>query len=221
MLLHTFLLSLLATSTMPDITDVPASVLTPLHEAQTTHERAGMCLESLPRPALEPRYRALGIRMYDAAASARGLWAKQVDRELVDDEPLPSCSTAAIGQALDRTASALDAFDRAFAATTAPLRSGVWVGMLKVCGARTLSATIDLDSYTKRPALTIKLDAEATTRLAMLTRRATGDPMAVRLDGVVVMQPTVFEPILHGTLQLNGPDADVLERLRRALDRPC
>ena len=55
-----------------------------------------------------------------------------------------------------------------------------------------------------RPALTLRLTADAARRFGQLTRRALGQMAAVVLDGTVMTAPLIQTPILGGSLMISG-----------------
>jgi len=59
------------------------------------------------------------------------------------------------------------------------------------------------------PALMIRLVPEAARTFGALTAGQTGKPLALALDGVVVLAPVVREPILGGEIMISGPGPDV------------
>jgi preprotein translocase subunit SecD len=59
------------------------------------------------------------------------------------------------------------------------------------------------------PALTIRFRADAARRFGELTTRALGQPLAIVIDGEVIIAPVVREPILGGSAVLTGTEEDI------------
>lgn len=94
---------------------------------------------------------------------------------------------------------------------------GLWVGPIQICRDSALSAVAaaDIDGA---PIVTITLGTEASEALRRGTERLVGKPMPVRLDGRVIVEPIVREPITGGVVQLAGlarRDAQAMEAAGR------
>jgi preprotein translocase subunit SecD len=73
------------------------------------------------------------------------------------------------------------------------------------------------DQRTRQPVLHITLTGPAGNAFARLTRDNVGRAMELRIDGKTVLTAVIREPILGGTVQISGPEADeahsIAERL--------
>ncbi|HEU4652018.1 MAG TPA: hypothetical protein VFS49_11455, partial [Croceibacterium sp.] len=59
------------------------------------------------------------------------------------------------------------------------------------------------------------------TTLSVMTERSVNGPLAIRLEGEVIAEPTVFERIDGGQVQVTGPDLPKLKRLAHAAKGQC
>ena len=73
-----------------------------------------------------------------------------------------------------------------------------------ISGRSILNAKASIDALTNEPTILIELDKGETAQLAELTLAHVDQPMAIVLDDVIISAPIITEPILEGTLQLNG-----------------
>ncbi|MGH6787870.1 MAG: SecDF P1 head subdomain-containing protein [Novosphingobium sp.] len=99
--------------------------------------------------------------------------------------------------------------------------SGVWVGDLKLCRDTVTGAVPGTSPYDLSPVLTLRLNEAAARRFGIMTGALVGRPLAVRVNGRVVMEPTVTEPILGGEVQITGPDEAAMREIARAVKQPC
>jgi len=97
---------------------------------------------------------------------------------------------------------------------------GLWAGPLQLCRDTVEAATVAEDSI-GMPLLAIKLKPELKDRLRLETEKRVGQPMAVRLDGRIVSEPYVLEPITGGEISLSGATQPQVEAMRAASGRPC
>lgn len=94
---------------------------------------------------------------------------------------------------------------------------GIWIGDLDLCRAGPVEAKADTEIYSGLPIVSIVLPAPLRQALAELTAANIGKPLAIRVDGRVVSEPHVNEPITGGQLQISGVDQAEAERIAAAL----
>jgi len=95
------------------------------------------------------------------------------------------------------------------------------IGTLKLCRAVVLEASVSADEFPERFIAVIHLRDSAKMDLTRVTEVTRGAPIPVTLNGEVVMEPRVMEPIRGGVLVLSGPDKQVLDRIVRAALNDC
>lgn len=105
-------------------------------------------------------------------------------------------------------------------AAAAAAEVGLWVGPLQLCRDTVEAATAAEDSI-GMPSLEIRLKPELRDRLRRETEKRVGQPMAVRLDGRIVSEPFVQEPITGGEISLSGATRPQIEAMRAASSRAC
>ena len=99
-------------------------------------------------------------------------------------------------------------------------RQGLWIGDLRVCRENVERVQVSRDEA-QGQAVLIAFREELRTLLHQETERRVGKPLRVQLDGRVIMEPVVLEPITGGTIQLSpGLDIDA-EPFRRAAASQC
>lgn len=94
---------------------------------------------------------------------------------------------------------------------------GIWIGNLDLCLSGPVEATASTDAYSGSPVVSIVLPAELRGALAELTAANIGRPLPIRVDGRVVSEPHVNEPISGGELQISGVDQAEANRIATAL----
>lgn len=71
-------------------------------------------------------------------------------------------------------------------------------------GSHIVDARNGFAPATGEPDVVVRFDAAGTAALAEITRQNTGRHIAVIADGEVLMVPVITEPILNGSLMING-----------------
>jgi hypothetical protein len=94
---------------------------------------------------------------------------------------------------------------------------GIWIGNLDLCRAGPVKATASIETLSGLPIVNIVLPAAMRDALAELTAANIGKPLAIRVDGRIVSEPHVNEPILGGQLQISGVDQAEADRIAAAL----
>ena len=98
-----------------------------------------------------------------------------------------------------------------------PMEKGIWIGNLDLCRSGPVKAEADTDDHSGLPVVNITLPAELRDALATLTAANIGKPLPIRVDGKVVSEPHVNEPISGGQLQISGVDRAEADRIAAAL----
>ena len=80
--------------------------------------------------------------------------------------------------------------------------AGLWIGSLKLCRDNIFSSHFDRDEMAPHYMVSIVLDSKAQAALAAQTENLVGKNLPITLDGVVVMNPVVNEPLRSGTLSI-------------------
>ncbi|QGP79307.1 SecDF P1 head subdomain-containing protein [Sphingobium sp. CAP-1] len=182
-------------------------------EARKLLDLTSTCLERHPPWRLGEEYQRREDRYREAIDRDEGLWGSNATSDDFSDA-LSSiqCRKSNVAAFLAQVDKALDAQDTAFANATKRLKSGFWVGSIKLCKDNILEVNAGFDEFIRQPRLSIKLTLPAAYSLASLTRRSINKHLAVRLDGVIIARPNVNEPIEEGVLQISGPDEATLKR---------
>lgn len=94
---------------------------------------------------------------------------------------------------------------------------GIWIGNLDLCRSGPVEAMVSTDVYSGSPVISIVLPAKLRGALAELTAANIGKPLPIRVDGRVVSEPHVNEPISGGELQISGVDQAEADRIAAAL----
>lgn len=94
--------------------------------------------------------------------------------------------------------------DASPAHTDAAAEQGIWIGDLALCNAGPVKAALRAESYNGLPIVNITLPATLREALAKLTAANIGKPLPIRVNGRIVSEPHVNEPIQGGELQVSG-----------------
>jgi hypothetical protein len=96
---------------------------------------------------------------------------------------------------------------------------GLWFGSLHLCRDTIERATAAEDHG--MPVLLITLMPQLKEDLRRETENRVGEAMPVRLDGRIVSEPNVMEPITGGKVSLSGASPRLIEAMRSGSLRPC
>ncbi|TMJ16185.1 MAG: hypothetical protein E6G94_04710 [Alphaproteobacteria bacterium] len=99
-----------------------------------------------------------------------------------------------------------------------PGQRGLWIGPIRLCRDDVLAVRRIADPYLGH-ALVLSFAPAIQPQLGQLTSGMVGRPLAVRIDGRVVSEPHVNEPILGTELQISGPtdaETDAIEAAAKA-----
>ena len=99
---------------------------------------------------------------------------------------------------------------------------GLWFGNLFVCRDTVAGVELTEDPYSSVPMILVTFRPDKRQLLEQETRRLVGKPMAIRLDGKIVSEPMVYEPITAGVISLSGGVMDeFFATIREASLKPC
>lgn len=107
------------------------------------------------------------------------------------------------------------------AAAATEANSGLWFGPVHLCRDTVVEAVAGIEEYSGQPTLTLTLAAGLQPRLQRATARKVSRTIKIRLDGRVVQEPRVREPITGTSLRLAGFSREETEQLRAASLRAC
>lgn len=145
-------------------------------------------------------FSVISARYLAAEVRALGLFGQ--DALLADAllaAPLaPKCGERDAGLQIKAANQALDEVEAQLTAIEAPLSRGLWFGLFPICADTAWKAAVRADQSLGIPALVIEFKPEAAALFSAYSARFAGDPllrMAVRLNGAVVADPPVYEPL--------------------------
>ncbi len=214
--------TLLATSDWKVGVDGPFTIGKSLAEARKFLGFAGECIELHPKLRLEAEYQRREEHYYAALNQAEGIWGNQVDAPTSQSRLRPQrCSKQTVVTALRQVDLILDAETLLFRQRTSGIERGVWIGPLKLCRDTVRSTERGLDTDTGQPRLLMKLTKEAGISFASITSQSINRRLPVRLNGVIISSPTVFERMEEGSLQIIGPESAVLDSVRAIIGGAC
>ena len=99
--------------------------------------------------------------------------------------------------------------------------TGLWIGDIALCSDTVSDAKISNDEAISEPVFNLKLTGDAAKRLAELTRRSVGKSISIRIDGVGLSEPNIWEPIYNGEIQITGIEPTDMDKIIAATQRPC
>lgn len=101
-------------------------------------------------------------------------------------------------------------------------RTGItyWLGpgRMRVAPGELRRVVADSDPVTDEPVLVLELQGDAVDRFAYLTGHWTDRPLAVVVDGRVMLAPTIMERIVGGRISLTGLSPEEMAQTRTALE---
>ncbi|OHD03896.1 MAG: hypothetical protein A2885_20665 [Sphingopyxis sp. RIFCSPHIGHO2_01_FULL_65_24] len=158
-------------------------------------------------------------RLTKVRIPASGIWGWETLRpaDYLGEAPMVDCDARDIPSLLTESDEALDALEASFAEHSAMFDKGVWIGNLALCGVGPIKVAMIEDDFGGNDALLITLNKAAGAKLSALTEANVGNPLAIRANGLILMEPQIYEPLMDGQLQLAGPDRADLERVAASL----
>ena len=97
---------------------------------------------------------------------------------------------------------------------------GLWLGGIELCRETVAAAELTPDDIDGSPALALTLRPALRAALVRETSGRVGEVLSIRLDGRILSEPVVREPIAGGAVQLSGLHGDAAAVQRAALG-PC
>lgn len=107
------------------------------------------------------------------------------------------------------------------AAPAADERSGLWVGPIHLCRDTVSDSAVSDAEEGPLPSLVVTLRPELRAELQRETERRVASTMPIRLDGKLISEPMVHEPITGGVLALSGTSAQETDAIQAAIRGPC
>ncbi|WP_260580572.1 SecDF P1 head subdomain-containing protein [Sphingopyxis sp. PET50] len=220
------LLSMLALATASPAIERESLLAAPLvvafKEADSSIHRVGMCLgpqaayESEELDALDRRLDRL---LYQATVTWGGndISMQAAINKTNDSDEDVDCAANDITAMVEESRASLDRLENSLNDHLAAFDKGVWMGSVALCGGSPVKTEFAQHNIAGQEALLITLDGPAVTELAELTEASVGYPLALRVDGKIVVAPSINEPLLGGQFQIVGPDKPELERIASLL----
>lgn len=201
---------------LPGATDatapIPAEIVSTFTDARRAVDDAGSCLTGAPAREVD----GLNQRFFELQRKVGGLWGRQAVTE-PDQGQRARCRRSTT--MLEIAQKKLEALDSAFVLHSAPYNSGVWVGTMPLCDAGPVETRKAVEEISGEEVLQITLGKAAAANLAALTTANVGHQLAVRVDGEIIMEPNINEPILGGSIQVMGSSPADVDRLSALLAR--
>lgn len=219
-----FLLALQA----PPLGDLPLAnregVVDALVMARFTVGRIGTCAEELPdRSDLQETYHDLSDRLHEASDEADGLYPGiDITDEMANrtfGRP-PGCDDASLDDLVADAQSRLQTAEAMLGADTAPRGRGLWLGTLRLCGARVEGVEAGESEFAGESPVIVRFSLAFAPRVRALTAAFVSRRLPIVLDGRIVVRPTVNEPVSHA-ISITSLDGTSVEQIRRAAATPC
>lgn len=99
--------------------------------------------------------------------------------------------------------------------------AGLWIGDIPLCAETVSDANISIDETIPDTFINLKLTGDAAKRLHELTCHSVGQSISIRLDGDVLSEPNVWEPIPDGEIQITGIEQAIMDKIIAATQRSC
>lgn len=184
-------------------------------------------------PAVRRSFDQLSDRLGNDIARDRGIWGMQVkgydlkpngvEQFWSDKAPpaFPACSAKTLTQAATKAKDSVAAYEAAFTAATIGLNSGLWIGPLKACKAGVVASQTGPEPISGGGFLSITFDKRSAKALKTVSTNSLKLPLDIRLDGKLLMQPYLGDPLDGGGLQITSVDTAALARAKSAVAGPC
>lgn len=131
-----------------------------------------------------------------------------------------ACTAKNLTQAAAKAKDAVAAYEAAFAATTAGMAQGLWIGALKACKASVTASQTGRET-SGGTWLSLTFDKRSAAALRAISVQSLKLPLDVRLDGKMIMQPFLTEPLNSGGLRISSDNAAQMARAKEAASGPC
>jgi hypothetical protein len=200
----------------PDLARAAAEIRSALAGADGAVAALGHCAQDNPRH--EQAYQGAISRYLAVQREAEAVFGPPAMPEPDIGMAAPQCGPLVVARFVRLAASEAARADAAFRRQTAAM-PGLWFGPLRMCGGAVASVTAATDEP-GMPALVIAFSHAMAERFAAETASRVGKPMSVRLDGRLIADPMINEPILGGLVQLSPATADTAA-IAAAAARSC
>lgn len=208
------------TSVHAEIVEPPVHMKATLNTALTEINFLGQCTSVQTNHKLNDEFEKKHAMYFNAEREARNIWGGTVKPDINSDANRSrACSKHNIAHALQEVERALTSQNRIYNEAIKVMAKGMWVGPMKLCQGNVKSAVLENDTYTNTPTLYIELDPSDSATLMEITGRAVNEQLAIRSNGEVILQPTIYEPMAN--LALNGPEYTQLSALKDELSKVC
>lgn len=164
-------------------------------------------------------------RQFDLENRAWGLFGREVDYvydyAALPTPKAPSCGDRSVRSIVERINNTWSVVDSWLSEVEARLARGLWVGQFPLC-AETVASThvVGEDGSAVRFVLREEyVDQMRSYTEGFMHDPALRKPLAVRLNGAVILNPTVYEPLSH--LQLSPVSQEQVALLVEAAQAQC
>lgn len=205
-----------------------------LTEALTTIaidvEFLGNCLDQGGGDQTDPRFAQLDRRYWATRREVIRIWGSAEDDAAISEhffteaffpEKRRRCRKAQIQTALDNANAKLAEIEQSLSLAAVHQRTGAWTGALRLCRDTVSRTEMVMTEWGGEPALRVTLTSRGRSALFDLTGRAVGKTLAVRIDGRVVFEPHISEPLQSDTVHIQADDPQTLERIRALVADGC
>ncbi|WP_010218537.1 hypothetical protein [Sphingomonas sp. PAMC 26621] len=203
--------------------EIPRALAFTLDGIDAPLNAVGECLDRYPRLDADAALATREQRSMRLNRAIGEIWARSEEDALHDPPPRRrrACTMTNLSAALQEADVALQRAEQTFEQATIALRSGAWFGPLQLCRASVLRAEVVRREKEGDWYLSITLRPTAAAALEAITRRRTGDLLALRVTGTVVSRPRVLGPILEGRFYVSAGDGGPLEHAATLALGPC
>ncbi len=98
---------------------------------------------------------------------------------------------------------------------------GLWVGDMKLCAGNVRSVVERVEQNAPMPTLLIRMTDEGARELEQASRAYVGKPLPFVVNGRTIFEPTLFEPLTQGKIQLSGLAPGDLANVIAYAKSPC
>lgn len=102
-----------------------------------------------------------------------------------------------------------------------PVEQGLWLGDIPLCSDTVTGLSMEPSYVGDGEALNIELTEQAAVRLTQVTTEHTNEQLPLVLNGEILAQPFINEPIFGGRLSLPGLDPAKIAGIRAAVVARC
>jgi preprotein translocase subunit SecD len=194
-----------------------------LAAAKAELEFAAECAATYMNRRVESKRHMVEDRHEYAQGRATEIWGGikiGLGEEVYPNDP-PSCAREKVQAALLRAGTRLEMAEQSIAEATEPLAHGAWVGAFRLCRDTVARVEIGKSDWNGEPELRLALTESGRVALAGLTERAVTENLAIRVDGGVISEPFIAEPLRDRTFNIQARDPRSLDRIRTLAADAC